>query len=216
MTGQQKLKQAVEDCNAQQRAQKPGAVVVCMSDVQPESIEWLWPDYIPQGKITVFVGDPGVGKSMLTAALASNVSTGRPWPVGKAACPQGDVIMLCGEDDLGDTVRPRLDAAGADVSRVHAITMIKDVIEDGSIEERLFSLGRDIGHLEVELENLPDARTVIIDPVTNTKTLRNYFLRDCKPDCCINLCQLRPQRDRDDSSCECNNSRFPLLVDVEA
>ena len=100
-------------------------------------------------------------------AIAAQISLGASWPVGNADCTQGDVIMLCGEDDLGDTVRPRLDAAGADVARIHALTMVKDSIEDGEIEERLFTLSQDIRHLDAELKKLPTTRAVIIDPVSN-------------------------------------------------
>jgi len=55
-------------------------VVKKMSDVKPKDVEWLWPGRFPLGKLTLVVGDPGVGKSFLTIALAAHVSTGRNWP----------------------------------------------------------------------------------------------------------------------------------------
>lgn len=167
MTDQEKLLTRLQEYFGRSGEQSCGPVTVCLRDVEPEAIQWLWPDHIPLGKITVLVGDPGVGKSMLTAAIAAQISLGSPWPVGNTECSQGDVVMLCGEDDLSDTVRPRMDAAGADVSRVHAITMVREVSEDGGIEERLFALSRDIEHLGSALKSLPETRAVIIDPVSN-------------------------------------------------
>jgi hypothetical protein len=96
------------------------ARVVCLSDVEPENIRWLWPGWIPLGKLTVLEGDPGLGKSTLALALAAAVSTGRALPGSSAATPAA-VVIVTFEDGLADTIRPRLDAAGADVSRVHAI-----------------------------------------------------------------------------------------------
>src|SRR5262249_39274892 len=91
------------------------ANVVCVEDVQAEPITWLWPGRIARGKLSLIAGDPGLGKSVLTTALASVVSRGSKWPDG-TACEPGSVIFLSAEDDLADTIRPRLDAAGADCS----------------------------------------------------------------------------------------------------
>jgi len=99
-----------------------GAVVhvVRMSDVEPEDVRWLWYPYIPLGKLTILEGDPGLGKSWLTCALAAAVTCGRKLPGGEPLAPS-NVLMLSAEDGLGDTLRPRLDAVGADVARVFAL-----------------------------------------------------------------------------------------------
>lgn len=94
--------------------------VVCMADVEPEEVTWLWHPYIARGKLTILEGDPGLGKSWLTCALAAAVTRGRGLP-GCAPFEAGYVLMLSAEDGLGDTLRPRLDAVGADVRRVHAL-----------------------------------------------------------------------------------------------
>lgn len=91
-----------------------------LSDVTPERVEWLWPGRLPVGKIVTLDGDPGLGKSTLALNIAATVTRGDDWP-DRGASPAGDVLLLSAEDGLADTVRPRLDAAGADVSRVHAI-----------------------------------------------------------------------------------------------
>jgi hypothetical protein len=94
--------------------------IVRMSDVQPETVRWLWRPYIPLGKLTLLEGDPGVGKSTLTCAITSAVSNGRGFP-GAEAFEPGGVLILSAEDGLADTLRPRLDMVGADTSRVFAL-----------------------------------------------------------------------------------------------
>lgn len=98
----------------------PALRVVCMADVEPEQVVWLWHPYIARGKLTILEGDPGLGKSWLTCALASAVTRGRGFP-GCEPFEAGNVLMLSAEDGLGDTLRPRLDAVGADVRRIHAL-----------------------------------------------------------------------------------------------
>jgi len=97
-----------------------GLSIVRMVDVEPEEVGWLWRPYIPLGKLALLEGDPGIGKSWITAALACAVSLGRGLP-GMQSFNQGNVLMLSAEDGLADTLRPRLDAVGADVSRVFAL-----------------------------------------------------------------------------------------------
>ncbi len=140
--------------------------LVCLANVQPERIAWLWPERIALGKLTMFAGDPGLGKSMLTAELAAHVSTGKPWPVDGSPCPRGAVLMLSAEDDLADTIRPRLDAAGADVTRVYALPMVKDVDPDGHERRRVPSLVDDLERIEALLKRHPEIRLLTIDPVS--------------------------------------------------
>jgi hypothetical protein len=98
--------------------------VVCLATVQPVAVDWLWEPYLPLGMTVSLEGDPGTGKSTLTATLAAYVTTGRPFP--GEGCPKREprnVLMLQCEDDLAAICRPRLDAAGADVSRVYVLTV---------------------------------------------------------------------------------------------
>ncbi len=111
------------------------AGLVRLSDVQPERVSWQWPGRLPLGKLVVLDGDPAVGKSTVSAFMAATVTTGRPWPDG-APCPVGDVLILSAEDGVADTIRPRLDAAGADVARVHALTAVRYADEDGNVRSR--------------------------------------------------------------------------------
>ena len=132
------------------------------ANIEPEPIAWLWRGRIALGKLTLIAGDPGLGKSLITAALAACVSKGYQWPVDGTHAPIGDVILLSAEDDPADTIRPRLDAAGADCNHVHILKAVFD--EDDSA--RMFSLKKDVAALEEAIKSLPDCRLVIIDPVS--------------------------------------------------
>jgi hypothetical protein len=114
---------------------EPGGVLVRLADVAPEQLGWLWEGRLPAGKVVTLDGDPGTGKSTVSVDWAAHLTTGNPWPDG-AACPLGDVVVLSAEDGLADTIRPRLDAAGGDPGRVHCLTEVRTVTEDGQITTR--------------------------------------------------------------------------------
>ena len=141
-------------------AEATGAVIVRLADVEPEAVSYLWPHRIARSKLNLIVGDPGLGKSQVTLDAAARVSRGAEWPDGGRA-PLGDVILLSAEDGLADTIRPRLDANGADVTRVHALTAIRSAKGD----ERGFCLSSDIALLERVIAQT-GAVLVIIDPIS--------------------------------------------------
>jgi len=141
---------------------EPGPVMICLADVQPEPIRWLWPGRIPLGRITLLAGVPGIGKSFLALDMASRVSTGTPWPDGEV-CPMGSVLILSAEDDPADTIRPRLDAMRADVRQMHLLPRVRR-IEAGKPYEVAITL-HDVDAIEQAIANLPDCRLVIVDPI---------------------------------------------------
>jgi putative DNA primase/helicase len=143
----------------------PGAVLRCFRDIAPKPLRWLWPGRIPLGKLTLLIGDPGLGKSLLTADVASRVTRGTPFP-DAATCESGSVIFLSAEDDPADTIRPRLDTAGADVSRVHILEAVRVALTDGSLTEKTFNLETDSAVLEGALREHPDVRLIVIDPIS--------------------------------------------------
>jgi len=96
-----------------------------LSEVEPERIQWLWQNRIPLGKLSVLDGDPGLGKSAATTDFAARVSVGRTWPDGEE-CKVGGVVIASAEDGEADTIRPRLDAAGGDPSKVLALSTVPD------------------------------------------------------------------------------------------
>ena len=135
------------------------AKLTLLSEIYPQTVHWAWPGRVPLGKMTVVAGDPGLGKSFLTLDMAARVTTKRQWPDGAEAC-DGSVILMNAEDDAADTIRPRLDALAADVSRIHMLEGVRD--RSG---ERGFNLA-DTAQLEAEIAKIGNVRLVVIDPVS--------------------------------------------------
>ncbi len=165
---------------------KDVAGAVRFSELAPQKVRWLWPDRIPLGRITLLVGDPGLGKSLLALDIAARVSRGAPWPdepvkseetrVKSQNSPSGSplltldsrppssVLLLTAEDDFADTVRPRLEALGADCDRILGIATVPgDKLQD---VPRSFALNRDLSRLRNLVEAMPDCRLVVIDPIS--------------------------------------------------
>ncbi|MBI2850696.1 MAG: AAA family ATPase [Chloroflexi bacterium] len=94
--------------------------VVSLSEVQASQVSWLWKPYIPLGKFSLLEGDPGVGKSWVTLAIATAVSNGIALP-GDTSGKNLAVLIASAEDGLSDTIKPRLAAMGANTSEIHAI-----------------------------------------------------------------------------------------------
>ena len=134
-----------------------------VSDVEQEPITWLWPGKIPSRKYSLIAGDPGLGKSMVTVDIAARITTGAAFPDGTTP-PKGDVLFIVAEDDIADTVRPRLDAAMADMRRVHVLDYKND-----NGKKRLVNLS-DVAVFIDALKQIRDAegtpRAIFIDPVT--------------------------------------------------
>ncbi len=138
-------------------------ILVSMADIDPRPIRWLWPQRIPLGRITLLVGMPGVGKSFFTCDMASRISTGTPWPDGTES-PQGSVIFVSCEDDPHDTIRPRLDAHRADVSRICMLASVKQSDDEGQESEVIFTL-EDSDALELALQQIEDCKLIVVDPI---------------------------------------------------
>jgi putative DNA primase/helicase len=156
-------------------ARRPQADAVCLANVAATDVCWLWPGRIALGKVTLLAGDPGLGKSFVTLDIAARVSRGTVWPdelqgrvLDSLADPwrdeaSGSVVLLSAEDDLADTIRPRLEAHGADCRRIIALRAITN---EGQNARRWFDLGSDLVHLETLLDDLSDCRLVVIDPIS--------------------------------------------------
>jgi putative DNA primase/helicase len=139
------------------------AVVLTMADVVPESITYLYEPYIPCGKVTLFEGDGGVGKTRCLLAITASITNGLvPGPPSdtKASGTPETVLLLNGEDGAGDTLRPCLEGMGADLGRVKLLTGL--LTEGGELPLVLDSDG--LEQLENTVEELRPA-LVIIDPI---------------------------------------------------
>lgn len=128
-----------------------------LDHIREREISWLWPGYLPAGKLAMIDGDPGDGKSVLTCDLAARFSTGARLPDGQKPTQACDVVMISAEDDPEDTIKPRLRVAGADGRRVHLLT-------DGVIKDSPFSLARDLRALEGFVTSR-HVGLVVIDPL---------------------------------------------------
>ncbi|MGI8830855.1 MAG: AAA family ATPase, partial [Candidatus Limnocylindria bacterium] len=137
----------------------PGPVLVNLASVQRERVEWLWPGRLARGKLHMLDGDPGLGKSTTALDLAARLSRGATMPDGSPASAPAGVVILSAEDGVADTIRPRLEAAGADLARIVALTAIVDA--DG---ERMPGLPVDLPAVEAGIRKV-DAALVIIDPL---------------------------------------------------
>lgn len=139
-------------------------VLIDMSTVTPAPVKWLWPGRFALGRLSLLVGRPGVGKSFLTIDMAMRITTGHGWPDG-SDCPTGSVLLISCEDDPADTIRPRLDAVGADTSKIRLLRGVDTIDQEtGKTREVPFTLG-DIPALENALEMMEDCKLVVIDPI---------------------------------------------------
>ena len=140
-------------------ALKPRPVIVCLADVHPEPVMWIWPGRLAAGKFALLVGDPGLGKSWIALDMAARLSAGRPWPDGApSVSPPAGALLLSAEDGLADTIRPRLDGLGGNSSRIHHVAILR-----AGDQERSIQLS-DIGALEDAIAQT-SARLVAIDPI---------------------------------------------------
>ena len=96
------------------------AVGVLLSEIAPEEVRWQWYGRLPFGKLVILEGRPDEGKTTLALDLAARVSTGAAMPLETAERTPRGVVVLTAEDGLADTIRPRLEAAGADLTRIVA------------------------------------------------------------------------------------------------
>lgn len=133
------------------------------SEVEAEEIQWLWKNRVPLGKITMLDGLPDQGKSIVSLDLGARVTRGDEMPDGTPGM-QGAVIVVAPEDGAGDTIKPRLLAARADVTKVIDLTTIRYRTEQGAIEERPFSIPRDIPLLQEQIVK-HHVILVIFDPL---------------------------------------------------
>lgn len=135
--------------------------VLCAADYPAEEVSWLWPGRLPIGKVTLLVGDPGTGKSLVALDIAARVSSGAAWPDE----PETDewpgldkpymwssVLILSAEDGLRDTIRPRLDAAGANPDNVYLLPSVTD-------------LRNDLDKIRAAVDKVSNCSLVIIDPI---------------------------------------------------
>ena len=133
-----------------------------VSEIERTPINWLWPQRIVGDGLTIVTGPVGNTKSLFTIDVAARVSLGSPWPDGTGHSTAGSVILFGAEDDAGKIVRPRLEAAGADLSRVH---VCQGALTGAGDDASAVVLEYHIAQLRSALESMPDCRLIVFDPL---------------------------------------------------
>lgn len=141
-------------------AKKLTPVTLCLADVEKEEIEWLWAKRIPKGKLTMIDGDPGLGKSWCCFAVATSVTNGVQLPGDNQDRKPSNVLLLTAEDSASDTLRPRMENLGANLTRITVLTGARDE----NNKEHHFSIAKDLDLIEDALSEKEYA-LIIIDPL---------------------------------------------------
>lgn len=144
----------VDDKNATVRLQ-------CAAEITPEPIEWLWRGWLAKGKLHIFAGAAGTGKTTIAINMAATITRGDLFP-DNSICKQGSVLIWSGEDSAADTLVPRLMAAGADLNKVHFVGNTAN-----QYEVRSFDPATDMHSLMLKAAEIPDLAMLIIDPIVN-------------------------------------------------
>ena len=134
----------------------------CGTDIKPQPITWLWPGWVPAGKLTILAGAAGTGKTTLALGLAAVLTAGGTWPDGSACRRKGNVLIWSSEDVADDTLVPRLIASGADLSRCH---FIEGITENG--ESVPFDPAQDIIELHRAVAAIGGVSLLLIDPIVS-------------------------------------------------
>jgi DNA polymerase len=141
----------------------PSCLLQSMSaaDVEMSGVDWMWRNRFAIGKLGIIAGLPDEGKGQVLCFIGAAVSTAGLWPCGEGHAPQGNVLLLSAEDDPSDTVVPRLAAAGADLSRITIVGMVREGGKD-----RMFNLYGDLEMLRQKIVSVGNVAAVLIDPIS--------------------------------------------------
>jgi hypothetical protein len=142
------------------------------SDIVTTRLKWLWENRIPAGKITLVTGKPGCGKSTVVADIIARVTNGTDFPDGtKNTMGPKQVLIAASEDDPSDTLVPRLQAAGANLEKVHIIEMTclqgKEKKGKRGLSRKTLDLKRDAKMLLDAVQQNPDIALLVLDPITS-------------------------------------------------
>lgn len=155
-------KVSVNFSNPKNKNNETGLIVAMGDKIETERTQWIWPGFIPAGKITVLAGDPGMGKSTIVGDIISRVSRGTYLPTGQRGVT-GTSLIASAEDSAEDTIIPRLIACDANLKKVGVIREVRENAKEG--ESRYLCFPRDIELLRQTIVST-GCRILIIDPLT--------------------------------------------------
>jgi putative DNA primase/helicase len=142
--------------------QKATVELVRADSVQPEAIDWLWPGWLAAGKLHLLAGAPGTGKTTAALSMAASISSGGGLPDGTAA-KIGEVLIWSGEDEVNDTLVPRLMAMGANLANIHFVKSTRV-----GNETRTFDPAKHMGDLSATIrEQGIRPALLIVDPIVS-------------------------------------------------
>lgn len=163
--------------------------IVCAATMESRPIVWILPDWLPQSKVTILAGEISSGKSTLACSIAARVSRGENHPSWGDQKPSttkcGSVVFISTEDNYLDTILPRLEVAGAELSRIHFVKQTKV----GSLERPfIFSDEEDLNSLEDAIPKFGHLRLIVMDPIymavsgdaSNNSKARSVYEKLCK------------------------------------
>jgi hypothetical protein len=132
-----------------------------LATVKPRALRWVWPGHLARGGLELLAGTPEIGKSQIHCQYIACTTTGRDWPNGMPGITPCRVILLTAEDNTDNTLVPRLQAAGANLTLVEELNAIRRNDRD-----EMFLLGEDLVTLEQMIRDFGDVGLVTIDPIT--------------------------------------------------
>ncbi len=146
-----------------------------LSEIQPQRTQWLWNRRIPLGGLTVIEGNPGDNKSTLMCDLAARITTGQPMPQCRRSKRPRSVLLLQGEDDADTTVRPRLEAMGANVRRVFVHDKQMQATDPTVLPDGIETIAASIRNHRIRLVVIDPVDPFIAGSVSNGRTVREAF-----------------------------------------
>jgi hypothetical protein len=157
--------------------------VTHMDRVVPKPLEWMWDQRLLKFALNLFAGKPEKCKSLGALEIAAILSTGRDWPDGKKnALGPRTVLIMMSEDGLADVIWGRLAAAGADKSRIKAVTgVIVGEEMRKKKKKRLMALKTDLAALRSLVRKYPDAGLIIVDPISSYYGCNANKVEEVKP-----------------------------------
>lgn len=136
-------------------------VIRLMSEVKPKNVSWLWYSRLAKGKLALWQGSPGCGKSQVTIYVASVISNGGKF-MDDFQCEEGQVMFITAEDEASDTLKPRLMAQNAKMTNILELQWIKK----RSGKMAMFNFSRYMEQFRTAVRKLPNLKLIVVDPIS--------------------------------------------------